>query len=150
MCLRQRDVAATGLEQLRAQINEQTQLAAELASSLTQVESRLDELQNRRTALSSRGARANVMAKVATPNLSTDVDELFERWEVAVLQEEYRDSSAGMAPVDFGNAQADELDRTMQSAERDAELKTELALLQREQQKGQDTNDVQSSSEEKT
>ncbi len=132
LCLRQRDAAATALEQLNAQINEQSQLAAELASSLTQVESRLGELQNRRTALTSRGARANVMAKVATPDLSTDVDELFERWEVAVLQEEYRDTSAGMAPADFSNAQGDELDRTMQSAERDAELQAELALLQKE------------------
>ena len=149
LCLRQRDAAATALEQLNAQISEQTQLAAELASSLTQVESRLGELQNRRTALTSRGARANVMAKVATPTLSTDVDELFERWEVAILQEEYRDTSAGMAPVDFGDAQADELDRTMQSAERDAELKAELALLQKEQ-KVQNTNDAQDNSEEKT
>ena len=37
----------------------------------------------------------------------------------------------------------------MQSAERDAELKAELALLQKEQ-KVQNTNDAQDNSEEKT
>jgi|GEM_PF-3276281 len=144
VCLRQRDAAATALEQLKVQTNEQTQLAAELASSLTQVENRLSELQNRRTALTSRGARANVMAKVATPTLNTDVDELFERWEVAVLQEEYRDTSAGMTPADFGTAHADELDRTMQSTERDAELAAELAQLQ----KVQSSNDAQDNPEQ--
>ena len=149
VCLRHRDAAASALEQLSTQIDEQTQLAAELASSLTQVESRLGELQNRRTALTSRGARANVMAKVSTPNLNTDVDELFERWEVAVLQEEYRDTSAGLALADLGTAQADELDRTLQSAERDAELQAELALLQQEQ-KAQNTNEAQPNAEGKT
>ena len=132
-CLRERDATDTALDQLRAQMTEQSQLAAEISKSLTQVETRLGELQNRRTALASRGARANVMAKVATPSLNTDIDELFERWEVAVLQDEYRDTGASMPLADFDSAHTDELDRTMQNDERDIELKAELDALQKAQ-----------------
>jgi len=151
LCLRERDTADTALKQLKAQMAEQAQLAADITKSLSQVESRLGELQNRKTALASRGARANAMAKVATPALSTDVDELFERWEVAVLQDEYRDTGAGLSPADFDStrpAQTNELDRSMQIEERDDELRAELEVLQK-MQKDQNATDAETKKEQK-
>lgn len=133
LCLRRRDAASEALARLTQQSEEQSHLSAELANNLVQVEARLTELQNRRTALSSREARATALAGGATPSPAINVDELFERWEVAVLQDEYRD---GLAPLGqtTGDYQRgvdhDDLDKSLLAKEREAELKRELTALQ--------------------
>ena len=110
---------------------EQTELATELDASLVQVEQRLVELQNRRTALSSREAKATVLAKVDAPNFANDIDELFSRWEVSVLEDEYRDAS-GMTPEQHTAATTDELDTVFLAKEADQKLLDELAQIRDE------------------
>lgn len=131
LCLRRRDAAATQLVGLTTQIDEQSALGNELSNSLLQVEQRLAELQNRRTALSSREAKAAVLAQVATPNLSADIDDLFSRWEVSVLEDEYRDPgqpAIGGGTL-HGSGVVDELDDAMRSQEADELLRDELAQM---------------------
>ena len=128
LCLRRRDGVIEQLSQLSTQMAEQTELATELDASLVQVEQRLVELQNRRTALSSREAKAAMLAKVDAPNFASDIDELFSRWEVSVLEDEYRDAS-GMTPEQHSTATVDELDNQFLAKEADQKLLDELAQM---------------------
>lgn len=132
-CLRNRDAVALELANTEQQLDRQRGLTDQLACNLAQIERRLAELQQRRIDLSSREARTSVLSRTGGADGVTDVDELFERWEVSVLQNEYRegtvtDAGCGTDPLATGSA--DQLDNRLLAEERDAQLREELERLQ--------------------
>ena len=131
-CLRNRDAVARELESTQEQLTKQRSLCDQLACNLAQVERRLAELQQRRIALSSREARTNVLAKTSGTDAGVDVEELFERWEVSVLQGEYREGTVnelGCITDGAPPSSADQLDNALLAEERDAQLREELKRL---------------------
>lgn len=108
-----RGVIATQLEQHRA-------LAEDLRGRLMDLEQRLSDLQLKKTALSSRAARTQAVK--ASQRCGRDSAEaVFDRWETAVVTDEYRDD------VDLDGG--DPLERQFQEQETTAELKARLEEL---------------------
>lgn len=127
-CLRNRDAVEQELAHAAEQLMRQRSLRDQLALNLAEVERRLGDLQQRRIALSSREARTSVLAKTGGGDDLCNIDELFERWEVSVLQGEYREGAVGECAA----GTADQLDSTLQREERDRELRAELERLRGE------------------
>jgi len=133
-CLRNRDLVEQDLAHAGEQLAQQRRLCEQLAGNLAQVEQRLLDLQQKRIALSSREARNSVLASTDGKEAQSNIDELFERWEVAVLQGEYRegsflDSCSTGADETEAMGSAAELDGVLGRQERDAELRAELERL---------------------
>ena len=131
-CLRNRDAVEQELASTTEQLTRQRGLGDQLACNLAQVERRLAELQQRRIELSSREARTNVLTKTGGVEAGADIEELFERWEVSVLQGEYREGGvpgAGCSAEQASGSSADQLDNELSAQERDAQLREELERL---------------------
>lgn len=133
-CLRNRNSVECELTRTSEQLAQQRSLCEQLAGNLAQVEQRLSDLQHKRIALSSREARTSVLAKTGGLETQSNIDELFERWEVAVLQGEYREGAAmdGCSDgkvAEMATGSADQLDNLLQREERDRELHAELERL---------------------
>lgn len=133
-CLRNRDSVDQQLAQTNEQLTQQRSLCEQLAGNLAQVEQRLSDLQHKRIALSSREARTSVLAKTAGLETQSNIDEMFERWEVAVLQGEYRegdvlDGSCDAKVDEMTTGSVDQLDNLLQREERDRQLRAELERL---------------------
>jgi phage shock protein A len=124
-CMRRLARAEQRLGALDSQIAEQDRLAEQLGRSLQEVEARLEALRLRRTALSSRTARAQAVASSSDPGLRVQVDEVFERWEQSVLEQEY--SEPGPLGEDL-----DSFEQSFSNAEADAELRARLDALDRD------------------
>lgn len=133
-CLRNRDSVEQQLARTTEQLAQQRSLCEQLACNLAQVEQRLSDLQHKRIALSSREARTSVLAKTGGLETEGNIDELFERWEVAVLQGEYReggvmDGCSDAKADEMTAGSADQLDNRLQREERDRQLRAELERL---------------------
>jgi len=131
-CLRNRDAVAQELAATAEQLARLGGLCDQLDCNLAQVERRMADLQQRRIELSSREARTSVLTKTRGCDTNVDIEELFERWEVSVLQGEYREDA--VTETGCGNAQAagssaDQLDCALLARERDAQLREELFRL---------------------
>ncbi len=120
-CVRRARQAAEQRATLLEQLEEHRGLAADLGSRLAGLEQRLAELQLKRTALSSRAARAQTLRKADRPGACESVDTVFDRWETAVLADEYCD----VGPSDGG----DMLDLSFRAQEEEQELAERLAEL---------------------
>lgn len=122
-CLRRARRIEARLAAIEAQLDDHLRLADDLGERLARLEQRLEDLQLRRTALSSRAATAQT-ARHAGAACTESVDRVFDRWETAVLADEYRDELA-----DQGLPQADTLDREFREQEEMEDLRARLALL---------------------
>ena len=120
-CLRRMKRAEAEQAQVTDQLARYEALGQELKDRLATVEARLSDLQLKRTVLSSRSARARVMAASDQESLS-DVNAVFERWEMAVIEDEYLDD------IVVGG-QSDPLERELGAAEEREQLKVALEEL---------------------
>jgi phage shock protein A len=115
-----RDVEARA-RKLATQISEHTVLRANVQRELTAVEDKLNELQLRKTLLSSRSAHADA-SKVAAgvAHAECDAEGVFERWETRITQNEYLTAAGTPIPVD-------PLRTEFEEQERDAALREQLS-----------------------
>ena len=98
-------------------------LCGKLKDRLAAVEARLSDLQLKRTALSSRSARAQVIGATDQDPMS-DVNAVFDRWEMAVIEDEYLDQVVG--------DESDPLERELDATEEREQLKAALEELKKE------------------
>ena len=122
-CLRRMKRAEVEQAQVREQLAQYEALGDKLKDRLATVEARLSSLQLKRTALSSRSARAQVMSMRDQDPLS-DVNAVFDRWEMAVIEDEYLD--------DVVDGSSDALEHELNAAEEREELKAVLEDLMKE------------------
>ncbi|TQV85711.1 hypothetical protein FKG94_02390 [Exilibacterium tricleocarpae] len=90
-CVRHFKLTKSRLRQVEHQIDEYHSMDERLQSNLTDVEQRLEQLRLKKTALSSRSARASALAGTRGEETLTDMEQVFDRWETAVLEDEYRE-----------------------------------------------------------
>ena len=122
-CLRRMKRAEAELAQVGDQLAQYEALGEKLKDRLAAVESRLSTLQLKRTALSSRSARAQVVGAADQETLS-DVNTIFDRWEMAVIEDEYMD--------EIVSSGGDRLERELDAAEEREQLKAALEELRKE------------------
>ena len=122
-CVRRMERAKAEQARVGDQLARHEALREKLKDRLAAVEARLSDLQLKRTALSSRSARAQVMG-AADQHLMADVNSVFERWEMAVVEDEYLDDVVG--------GESDTLERELDAAEERDQLKTALEELKKE------------------
>ncbi len=122
-CLRRMERAKVEQAQVVDQLARYEALNEKLKDRLAAVEARLSDLQLKRTALSSRGARARVKG-AADQDSMADVNAVFDRWEMAVVEDEYLD--------DVTDGGRDTLERELDAAEEQAKLKTVLEEIKKE------------------
>ena len=122
-CLRRMKRAEVEQAQATDQLAQFETLGDKLKDRVAAVEARLSEMQLKRTALSSRSARAQVMAAGNQDTLS-DVNAVFDRWEMAVIEDEYLDEVV--------DRESDALGRELDAAEEREQLKAALEELKKE------------------
>ncbi|MEM7169103.1 MAG: PspA/IM30 family protein [Pseudomonadota bacterium] len=122
-CLRRMERAKAEQSRVSDQLAGHETLAAKLKDQLGAVETRLDDLQLKRTTLSSRTAHAKAMTS-ADPHLMSDAEDVFDRWEMAVVQDEYLDSPASCT--------GDRLERELGTAEETERLSALLDEIKKE------------------
>ena len=122
-CLRRMKRAEAERTQVADQLAQYEALGEKLKDRLAAVEARLSDLQLKRTALSSRSARAQVMGTSDQDPMS-DVNAVFDRWEMAVIEDEYLDEVVG--------GESDALGRELDAAEEREQLKAALEELKTE------------------
>ncbi len=115
-CVRRMTEAKRCADQLEVQIGAQHSLRTQLASDLSKVEQRLRELRLRKTSLSARGARADVMADLGD---EVETEGVFDRWEATVLRTEYR----GEGPL---NCEPDNFHQAFEAQESEEALRRKL------------------------
>ncbi|MCH9671069.1 MAG: PspA/IM30 family protein [Gammaproteobacteria bacterium] len=89
-CMKRAQLAEAHAGTLDERAREHDALYAQLAEDLRAVESRIAELALRKSALTSRMKRAQVMGKLDEPKRERDAAAFFDRWETEVSREEYR------------------------------------------------------------
>ncbi len=122
-CLRRMKRAEAEQAQVVDQLGQYEALCEKLKDRLAAVEARLSDLQLKRTALSSRSARAQVMG-AADQDAMPDVNAVFDRWEMAVIENEY------LGEVVVG--ESDGLERELDAEEEREQLKAALEELKKE------------------
>ena len=122
-CLRRMKRAEAEQAQAADQLGQYEALCEKLEDRLAAVEARLSDLQLKRTALSSRSARAQVIGTSDQDPMS-DVNAVFDRWETAVIEDEYLDQVVG--------GESDGLERELDAAEEREQLKAALEELKKE------------------
>jgi len=120
-CAGQYRDAEARARQLASQISEHSALRANVQRELTAVEDKLNELQMRKTLLSSRSAHAEASKVAAGVACSeSDAQGVFERWETQITQHEYLTPAGVSVPVD-------PLRTEFEEQERDAALREQLS-----------------------
>lgn len=129
-CLKQIKVLETQLQHTALQHQEMQQLAHSLANNLIDVEKKLDELSSKRALLATRETRAKVN-KAANQELgSLNVNEVFDRWELQIMENEY---AQGSDAFNDNHRSADvELEKEFTSEEEAQVLHDELQALKAE------------------
>ena len=122
-CLRRMKRAEAEQAQVVDQLAQYEALGEKLKDRLAAVETRLSSLQLKRTALSSRSARAQVIGAADQESLS-DVNTIFDRWEMAVIEDEYLDEVV--------SGEGDRLERELDATEEREQLKAALEELKKE------------------
>ena len=92
-CVRHFKLTKSRLRQVEHQIDEYHAMDRQLQANLGDVERRLEQLQLKKTTLSSRSARASVLAGSRDEEALADIEQVFDRWEAAVLEDEYREGT---------------------------------------------------------
>lgn len=124
-CVRRARRAELEIDALATQRDRYRVLTEELQGRLRELERRLGEAQLRRTALSSRAARARTLRSVERCGPEESLEAVFDRWDTVVIADEYRD---GVDPLD-GPEPEDMLDREFADEEDLAALREDLAAL---------------------
>lgn len=124
-CVRRARRAELESASLVGQRDRYRELADDLQGRLRDLERRLDEAQLKRTALSSRSARAQTLRNAERCGTEESLEAVFDRWETVVTADEYRD---GVELLE-GAESVDTLDRQFADEEALAALREDLAAL---------------------
>lgn len=129
-CLKQAKIIANRSHQLDEQQTQTETLSGDLNYNLQEIESRLEELQSRKSLLSTRQARAKVIGKISDGFIDIDGETIFNRWEKEILVNEYQDPAVFRRGEEY---QLDvSLDREFETEEETRSLKEELEELRAE------------------
>ncbi len=112
------------------QIIQSEAVIADIDRALSDVEAQLTELKLRKSTLSSRNTRADVLAAGQGFVQREDVDSVFERWEQTVIEKEYAEDATPVSSVD-------EFEQPFATAERASALKQRLAALRKDEEASQ-------------
>ncbi|MCC6953972.1 MAG: PspA/IM30 family protein [Deltaproteobacteria bacterium] len=126
-CLRRKRTAEREQEHLRSQIAEHVRVEAQLSKDMKTIEERIQELKRKKNTLSARQYRAEAMkaGQLGELGLITEIDDIFDRWEMKLGQ--YESTSV----------EVDELAEEFETAEDIERLEAELrTLLKREAEDG--------------
>lgn len=125
-CLRRSQQAARRAAALQARLRDHERIERQLARDVTAVEERLVRLDEQRHVLVTRQSRAEAMSALRDTSapVHTDLDDLFDRWEVRIAESEL---TGGCAEAEDVDPLEGELDRE----EEQEELRTELEALRR-------------------
>ena len=125
-CLRRSKLAEAQRDRLVSRVQEHRQIEQQLDRDVAALENRFKELLEKRNLLRVRQSRAEALTGIQefSSESGSEVDEIFERWEVRVTEKELATESAVM--VDF-------LEESFAAEESDAELRSELSELLAEQ-----------------
>ena len=125
-CLRRSQQAARRAKALEARLREHERIERQLARDVSAVEERLARLDEQRHVLVTRQSRAEAMSALRDGNapLHTDLDELFDRWEVRIAE---RELAGGCAEPEDVDPLEGELDRE----EEHEALREQLETLRR-------------------
>ncbi len=125
-CLRRMERAKAEEARVADQLSRHEALGDRLKERLATIEARLAELQLKKTDLSGRSACTQVR-ETADQETSADVDSVFERWEMAVVKDEYLG--------DVITSDHDRLERELDSEEEQQRLEILLEELKKEEER---------------
>jgi phage shock protein A len=120
-CMRRAKQSERRSEALETQLRDHLALVDDLSARQRDLEGRLSDVQLKRTALSSRAARARTLKRAERCGPGETLDSVFDRWETVVTADEYRDGVT-LEPADL-------LDREFAAEEDDDALRAELDAL---------------------
>ena len=123
-CLRRMERAKAEEARVGDQLSRHEALGDRLKERLTTIEARLSDLQLKKTDLAGRSACTQVR-ETADQETTTDVDSVFERWEIAVVKDEYLD--------EIITGDHDRLERELDSEEEQKRLETLLDELKKQE-----------------
>lgn len=125
-CLRREKLAQASVNELDRRMQEHERIEQQLVADVRSLDERLAKLKEQRNLMRTRQSRAEALGVVQgnTVQLTGDIDEMFDRWEMRVTQAE----SAG--GVDLSNE--DGFESEYSSQEEQAELYRALEELRRE------------------
>ncbi|MCW8885150.1 MAG: PspA/IM30 family protein [Motiliproteus sp.] len=128
-CIKQGKEVQQRIERLQYQQEQYQNMVGQLTRNLEEVEARLEQLQIKKTTLSSRSARNSAFNCMNNHSAVEETEQLFERWEAKVLKDEYQE---GVVDIDANNQFEQQI-----VAEEEAEaLELELDALMSEQSSG--------------
>ncbi|VUD56443.1 hypothetical protein TDB9533_02098 [Thalassocella blandensis] len=133
-CLKQVKKIKAQVEQGESQQQELLNVATSLNSSLQQVENKLTQLNSKRAILASRESRALAInqSQHAQRELGAmNVDQVFDRWELNILQSEYQDGQHAFA--DAQQSEDASLAKDFAEAEEREALLAELHALKQDE-----------------
>lgn len=125
-CLRRSKHAARAAEQLTERLAEHERVQGQLARDVEGLESRLRTLKDKRNVMRTRQSRAEALGVVRGTDvqLSTELEDVFDRWETRVTEAEFAGGVSVDGPDDFEEQFIDE--------EEAAALRAELEELRSE------------------
>ncbi len=125
-CLRRSKQATQVSEQLRRRVNEHEQVESQLSKDIGAMEEKFAELVEKRNLMRTRQSRAEALTSIQSScaDTSSELDEIFDRWEIRVTEKELS-GECGIS--------TDPLEESFICAEDDAQLREELKQLTDEQ-----------------
>ena len=128
-CLRRAKQAATRVSEVEARLEEHQQVEQQLQLDIRGLEERLSRLTDQRNLLRTRQSRADALGVVNGDKvqLESEVDELFDRWEMRITESEY----AGGLNGAFESG-ADAFETEFADEDEARELRAELEALRGE------------------
>jgi phage shock protein A len=123
-CLRRSKRAEQLVEQLRQRLVEHEQVEQQLGKDVRAMEEQLNSLAEKRNLMRTRQSRAEAVKTIqgGADSLSTDLDDIFERWETRVTEQEL---------VGSCSLQVDPLEEDFVSQEEESSLREELKKITR-------------------
>lgn len=126
-CLARAEQETARAAHAEQQIEQSEAVISDISQALTDVEAQLQQLKLKKSTLSSRNTRADVLAASQDFGFREEVDSVFERWEQSVIEKEYCES----VPLAGGT---DSFEQPFAKAERLAALKERLSELRKGQE----------------
>ncbi len=121
-CLKRSKLAVAQRDRLALRVKEHRQIEERLGKDVATLEGRLTECLEKRNLLRVRQSRAEALTSIQTchAEAGSDVDDIFDRWEIRLTEKELATEAVGSV---------DSFEESFVVAESDAELRSELQQL---------------------
>lgn len=125
-CLKRSKKAEQQRNQLQTRVNEHNQVEQQLARDVGYMEERLAELVEKRNLMRTRQSRAEALTNIqaCSSETGTEVDDIFDRWEMHITEKELMTECA---------ISSDPLEESFVMEETESELREELQQLLEQQ-----------------